>query len=42
MTQLDGLVSKHQDLFDGQLGLLTGIKARVELVEGAKPVYTKP
>ena len=40
--QLDGLVSKHQDLFDGQLGLLKGIKARVELVEGAKPVYTKP
>ena len=40
--QLDGLVSKHQDLFDGQLGLLKGIKARVELVAGAKPVYTKP
>ena len=40
--QLDGLVSKHQDLFEGQLGLFKGIKARVELVEGAKPVYTKP
>ena len=40
--QLDGLVSGHQDLFDGQLGLLKGIKAHVELVEGAKPVYTKP
>ena len=40
--QLDGLVSKHQDLFDGQLGLLKGIKAHVELVEGANPVYTKP
>ena len=40
--QLDGLVSKHQDLFDGQLGLLKGIKALVELVAGAKPVYTKP
>ena len=31
--QLDGLVSKHQDLFDGQLGLLKGINAHV---------YTKP
>ena len=40
--QLDGLVSKHQDVFDGQLGLHKGIKAHVELVEGAKPVYTKP
>ena len=40
--RLDGLVSKHQDLFDGQLRLLKGIKAHVELVEGAKPVYTKP
>ena len=39
--QLDGLVSKHQDLFDGQIGLLKGIKQHVELVEGAKPVYTK-
>ena len=39
---MDGLVSKHQDLFDGQLGLLKGIKAHVELVEGATPVYTKP
>ena len=39
--QLDGLVSKHRDLFDRQLGLLKGIKAHVELVEGAKPVYTK-
>ena len=38
---LDGLVSKHQDLFDEQLGLLKGIKAHVELVGGAKPVYTK-
>ena len=37
---LDGLVSKHQDFFDGQLGLHKGIKARIELVEGA--VYTKP
>ena len=36
--QLDGLVSKHQDLFDEQFGLLKGIKAHVELVEGAKPV----
>ena len=40
--QLDGLVNKHQDLFDGQLVLLKVIKARVELVKGAKPVYTKP
>ena len=40
--QLDGLVRKHQDLLDGQLGLLKGIKAHVELVEVAKPVYTKP
>ena len=40
--QLDGLVSKHQDLFDGQLGLFKGIKAHVELVEVAKPVYNKP
>ena len=40
--QLDGLVSNHQDLFDGQLGLLKGIKAHVELVDGAKPVCTKP
>ena len=40
--QLDGLVSKLRDLFDGQLGLLKGIKAHVELVEGAKPMYTKP
>ena len=40
--QLDGLLSKHQDLFDGQIGLLKGINAHVELVEGVKPVYTKP
>ena len=39
--QLDGLVTKHQDLFDGQLGLLKGINAHIELVEGAKPVYMK-
>ena len=39
---MDGLVSKHPDLCDGQFGLLKGIKAHVELVEGAKPVYAKP
>ena len=39
--QSDGLISKHQDLFDGQLGLLKWIKAHVGLVEGTKPVYTK-
>ena len=31
-SKLDDLVDKHSDLFDGQLGLIKGVKADVELV----------
>ena len=41
-SELEGLVSKHQGLFDGKLGLLKGIKAHIEVIDGANPVYTKP
>ena len=40
-SELEGLVSKHQGLFDGKLGLLKGVKAHIEVVDGANPVYTR-
>lgn len=35
------LLGKYSDLFDGQLGKVAGIKAKLELKEGAKPRYLK-
>ncbi len=36
------MLQKHETLFNGELGLLKGIKAHIELVPGAKPVFTRP
>ena len=40
--QLNFLLKRHEDLFDGQLGKWNGPPINFELKEGAKPYHAKP
>ena len=35
------LLKKHEEMFDGTLDNYTGLEFKIELLEGAKPNYTK-
>lgn len=35
-------MDKHSDIFQGELGLLTGVQAKIHMDKSAQPHYYKP